>query len=176
MSFNIQGWKWQLVVVGALCVLILPPIYRGYTKRTSHDRVTREEVIGCWIQNENTDVVGLRELNSLRSFAVFESDGKYYIGIKCSSYSCSEAYTGNWYYSDERNYFLKFIPWGYQAWIRLNISHHAGPQFYFTKKSGELRMYRGDYRAAIPEIEFRRTNELESEKLKNLANQVSNKK
>lgn len=172
MSFRMQGWKWHFVVVGVLCVLIAPPIYRGYTKRTSHDPVTREEVIGCWIQS---NTVGLKEPNSMRSFAVFESDGKYYVGINCSSSSCSEAYTGDWYYSDERNYFFKFIPWGYNAWIRLNISHRAGPQFYFTKKDGELRMYRGDYRAAIPEVEFRMTEELEVEKLKSLANQVSAK-
>lgn len=173
MSLRIQGWKWQLVVVGVLCVLVLPPIYRGYTKRISHDRITRDEAIGCWIQSKNFNTISLMTLDSLRSFAVFDSDGKYYVGINCSNSSCSEAYTGNWYYSDERSYFFKFIPWGYKAWIRLNISHHAGPQFYFTKKNGELRMYRGDYRAAIPEIEFRMTKEFEAEKLKNLTNQVS---
>lgn len=168
MSIRIKKWRWQLFVMGVLCVLIFPPVYRNYTKRISNDRITHEEVLGCWIQNKNSKLADPEGPNSTRSFAIFDSDGMYYVGIECSDFSCQEAYTGNWYYSDKRNYFFKLIPWGYQAWMRLNISHQAGPQFYFKKQNGVIQMYRGDYRAAISEVEFTKSNGLEIESLKKL--------
>ena len=169
MRIRLQGWHFQLIVFSVLCFLIVPPVYRAYTKRNSGDHITREEVIGCWIQSENSERASSSQRESVSTFAIFDSDGKYYVGIKCSNSTCSEAYAGDWYYSDKRNYFFKIIPWGYQAWIRLNINHGAGPQFYLRKQNGEIRLYRGDYRAAISDEPFKRAEGVEVERLKQLA-------
>lgn len=106
MSMKIKGWHCLLVVIGALSLLIVPPVYRAYNKTISNDFVVREEVIGCWFQNENSGTSSSEAGKLTRSFLVFDTDGKYYIGIDCSSTSCLEAYTGEWYFSNKRNFFL----------------------------------------------------------------------
>jgi hypothetical protein len=168
MSIRIKGWHCQLIIIGALSLLIIPPVYRTYNRTISSDYVAREEVIGYWIQNKNAGAGSSDASKLARSFVVFDTDGKYYVGIDCSSNSCLEAYTGTWYFSNKKNDFFSIIPWGYQAWIKLNTNHDAEPQFYIKKQNEKVQMYRGSYRASISVDEFRRAKGVETEKLKQL--------
>ena len=167
--FKLKGWHCQLLVVLVLVVLVLPPVYRGYTKRNSSNFVNREEVVGVWVQNGkdlDSRPIAKSPTGEKLSYIAFDSDGKFYLQVKDPSGLDLEKSSGNWYYSNSRWYLLSFLPWGYQNWIRLNFDHEAGPQFYLTKKDGTVSMHRGDYRASISDTEFKKVEGVDMEKIK----------
>jgi hypothetical protein len=147
------------LVVGFFLIFIAPPVFRVYTKLNSDQTLPIEKVIGRWVQigNNNSLLGDDGRSSGFNAYVILKNNGEYYLKYKCGNSVAFEESEGKWYYYSKRSYLLGFVPTGYQNWIKLNFDHKAEPQFYFkTDKNGNIRMYRGAYRACISEAEFKK--------------------
>lgn len=139
-----------------IAILMIPAAYRTYTIRNSEESVSISEIIGCWKQmaeNNNSETA-----NTKSSEVCFKENSNYIVTTQNSN-GLPEEFSGVFYFSNEHIKLFGFIDCGYRNWLRLNMEHDAGPQFYIKKKNGLLQLYRGNYRASISRETFTKVSQ-----------------
>lgn len=95
-------------------------------------------------ENNNSETA-----NTKSSEVCFKENSNYIVTTQNSN-GLPEEFSGVFYFSNEHIKLFGFIDCGYRNWLRLNMEHDAGPQFYIKKK----RMDYCNYTEVITERVF----------------------